>query len=253
MRKYIVLALVAVLAVAVGVAYAQEGDKVTASAQVTKGGTKKKPKNVSAHYLAEIEGAVPGQRADTITKLDTEFVGLKENGKYFETCTAEEIDAAQSDAACPEGAVVGTGRIEAKIGPEADKTQASDCKKDIKVYNEGAGKVNVFSSGNPSDCLGIGYLPPVPGTMKRSGNKLLFSLPIPPNIQTPLPGVSGYFSLVEVTFDNGQKVKGAKGKQVTYLQSVGCGKAKKRGFKFTAFTTGAPQGIVASSTAGRCK
>jgi hypothetical protein len=253
MRKFVVLGLMAVfVAAAVGVAVAQDTDKVVGSSEVAKGGTKKKPKNVgAAHYHADITGAVEGQRADTATKLDTEWVGLKTNGQYFETCTADEIDLAQSDADCPKGSVIASGRIEAQIGPEADKTVSSLCKKDIKIYNEGAGKVNVFSSGNPADCLGIGYLPPVPGTMKKKGTKLLYSLPIPPNIQTPLPGVSGYFSLIDVTFSK-QKVEGAKGKQVTYLQSVGCGKAKKRGFAFTAFTTGVPSGIKYSGNAGKC-
>lgn len=248
MQKKLVVLAVAVAALPAAIAAAQSGDVVDATSAVTAGGAKKKPKPVTVKYLVNINGP-EGRRANTATELDATWAGLRSNGKFFPTCTAAEIDAAQSDAGCDPGAVIGTGHVEAKIGPAADPTSPGAlCKKDVKIYNEGQGKVNVFSSGNPADCLGIGYLPPVPGTVRVKGKNLVYALPIPDNIQQPLPGVSGYFSRIDVTF--AKKTVKVKGKKRGYFESVGCGKAGTRAFSFTTVTPGG--NTTAKNAAGKC-
>ena len=251
MRRVLVPLLIAAAATA-GVATAQSGDKVTATAKAGKGGTPEKPKNTNLSYRARITGPSPDIRADPALELVQTWTGLKDNSKYFPTCTAKEIDAAQSDASCPKAAVVGVGRLEAVVGVEEDKSQMLPCKRNIKLYNEGPGKFNIFSSGNPADCLGILYFAPVVGTIKKVGKLLRFSIPVPENIRYPLPGITGYFSYIELNPVKNNLAKGPHGERVTWVQSIGCGKASRRKFTFTAITTTVPKGITAKAKAGAC-
>jgi hypothetical protein len=251
-----VAVLPVLLAVAgAGIAHATatdpSGDTLTATSTVSKGGTPKKPKNVSGKYVFDVNGPT-GQRANTATELDSSWVGLKENSTKFPVCTAAMIDAAQSDSVCPKGSAIGQGSLVAILGAEADKTQQLTCTTNITFYNEGNHKFNVFGhlADDPSKCLGLTYLAPPVGTWKRSGNTLQGLLPIPENIRMPLPGITGYFQHTEVTFSSATVQSGKK--QIAFLQSVGCGKAKKRAFTFTSIAPAYAQPLTDKASAGKC-
>lgn len=253
MRK-LLFAVVMVVAVAVaGVAYAQDAsDVVTVKSTAPAGGSKSKPKPVAPSYDATIQGA-GGMRAKTPAKHNFSWTGIREMGKYFPTCSADKIDAVQSDAVCPKGSLVATGSIEAKVGPEGVLSQNFVCHKQIRYYNAGGGKMALYSYGPGSDCAGIDYLPPIAVKWATKGNTSQQQLVFPQNITHPFPGMEGGFSQLHVKFTNltkSVKLPGAKKKsKIGYLTSFGCSGARK--FTLTAIPEA---GAINSQSvaAGRC-
>jgi len=252
MRKVVlVVGLIAAMVVsAVGVAIAQSGDSVTASSEVSSGGTPKKPQNLKkVHYTASVDGPNDTTRADTAYRLVSKWTGLKFNSKGFATCDVDVVTTAQTDSSCPKGSLLADGRIEAIVGAATDPTSMSLCKRNVRLYNGGGGDVFVYNYGPPADCFSQTWIAPAPGTIKnkKKSNTMVFDLPIPPNIQEFIPGVKGYFSLIDVTFNNKVKEDGK-----TYIQGIGCGKQKNRKFTFTAYSPSDPKGISDTAKAGKC-
>jgi hypothetical protein len=246
-----VLAVTALGGVAIAATTGANGDSVSAHSTVGSGGTPKKPKVVSNSFSYDVTGA-PGQRAATATKFVATTVGLVQDGKGFPVCTAEMIDSVKSDSICPKGSEIGTGNLTALIGPDNDTSSATviTCKKDIHLYNTGRHTFAILGVGDPKDCASIGYIYPTLGSWSQQGKKLVMDLPVPENVQHPLPGVSGYFNHSETTYFN--MVTGKGKKKHGYFMSVGCGKAKQRKFTWSVISAANPQGIVDKSSAGKC-
>ena len=183
-----------------------------------------------------------------------EGVVVKPQG--FPTCTAAQIDAAQSDSVCPRGSRVGGSSIEsiAQFGPAGDPTSNLTCTgKEFNFYNAGPGKMVIFLVGPPDQCGGIDYLAPVEMSVTTKNKSSTMKIEWLPNITNPLPGLKsslnqggGLFNVVKT------KVK-KKGKTTksAYLQSVGCGGAT-RDFTFTIVDEEAGSTAVKTS-AGKCK
>jgi hypothetical protein len=253
MRKFLFIAVMAAAVAVAGLAYAQDADDtVTLTSSAPSGGKKSKPKPVAPTFSATLSGP-GGVRAKTPKTHSWYWTGIKEYGKYFPKCTADEIDAAQSDSVCDPKALVAEGTIVAKLGPEGQLEQNTNCNKSLRYYNEGAGKMNLYAYGPAEECAGVGYLPPIPITWKKKGTSSEQVLEFPQNIAHPLPGIEGGFAEFEVTFKNvTKKVKlpGIKKKvKIGYLSSVGC--KGKRSFTFTSVPEVGTQNVQ-TVEAGSC-
>src|SRR3954447_19828859 len=199
MKKLLLLLLAACALASVGIASAQDAaDKVTVTSSAPGTGSAKKPKPIAPSWSVDIAGATAGNRSASPLEHDWKWNGITENGKYFKTCTAQEIDAAQSDAGCDPKSVVARGKLTAFLGPEGQRSQNVTCQKQITIYNGGAGKASLFAFGDPAACAGVGYLPPIPIVWKKQGKHTSLQVFVfPDNIVHPLPGLEGAFTHLE--------------------------------------------------------
>jgi len=255
MKKFVTIAAVATACLApAAAAFASATPsplQINATAKVAKGGSKHKPKPVSV--ASDVSTATTdGSRQESFARLDVAFGGVRSNGKYFPKCTVAQIDAAQSDAGCPKGSLIATGKLTALVGPESDfSSPGVTCEKDVHLYNAGQNKVANILVGPAQNCAGVGYLPPWGLTWSDKGGvqggQMLLN-PIPTNISHPLPGVLG--STTHLITNYKKLTTTVKGKKVGYLESIGC-KGKR---KATTKIVGDPSGRVVSSTgvAGTC-
>jgi hypothetical protein len=255
MHKVLFLTAMVVAVAVASVAYAQDSsDTMIVKSAAPAGGTPEKGKPVAPSWSLDVEAPVAGSRGASPLEHDWSWTGITETGKYFKKCTAAEIDAAQSDADCDPKAVMATGSLVAYLGPEGDRATNVTCDKTIKVYNEGAGKANLLALGDPGDCAGVGYLPPIPITWKKKGKTSTQIFVFPDNIVHPLPGLEGSFIHIEYKFLKRVATvgKGKKKHKVGYLTSYGCGKASTRTFTFTSKTANEPAGTTEKVSAGDC-
>ena len=116
MRKYLIMALVAVLSIAVtAVAVAQtpstEPD-VDVTLSPSNAGTKKKPKNSTLKLF--VKNNQTDATVDTITVNLGKQVKL--SGKGFKYCTANTLNT-EGITGCPSGSKAGTGSANAVVGP----------------------------------------------------------------------------------------------------------------------------------------
>lgn len=233
---------------ATGLAHAVPGDSYNVSAKIGKGGTKAKPKPVAPVFSFTGQGPTSDTRPGTPKEVQFVMQGLRENGGSFPKCTAAQIDAAQSDKSCPKGSAVATGGLHAKLGPEGDKTSNAACSKDFTLYNSGKHKTSLFVTGDPAQCAGVGYLPPIAMPWKAVKGGTMLRLPFPQNISHPLPGLEGSFDEMHFTFKTLKKKKA--GKTVGYLESVGCKGTRKLTVKFLPETSDPTESAAAK--AGSC-
>jgi hypothetical protein len=202
-----------------------------------------------------------GLRPAIVFSQEYWWEGVRFDGRAVPTCTAAQIDAAQSDAVCPKKSLVAVAPfIRAQIGPEgspAGPNAACDGKQ-INMYNGGPGHVVWFVYGPGSQCAGVGYLPPVDVATFNVGKETHVKVTLPENINHPLPGVEGVVSEQNWRFlkvsakAKGKKAAssaaGAGGKRF-YATSVGC----KGTRDFTVVTTD-PEGTKTNKvSAGKCK
>lgn len=152
MRKIIALAAVALMAFA-AVAFAVQENEYTVSGAVspTDSGTKKKPKPSSLNFGYTVSEK-NGNRPALIRKYTIHFAGMQVNTNFFKKCTAEQIDAAQSDAGCPKGSLMGTGNVENKAGATSDETsQSVNCHLDLRLHNSGDNHAAIYLHGAPNN------------------------------------------------------------------------------------------------------
>lgn len=252
MRKFMILAAVVVFGVLAATAFARNTvHTVTSKASVNKAGTKAKPEPFVAYYkYTAVESN--GLRAATPVQWSWKWNGVVANqGDKFPICTAQQVDTAQSDSVCPKGSLVATTPAEflAKLGPESDPSSSVSCNKRVNMYNAGKGKAIWVIVGPAAKCAGVAYLPPVPITLKTSGDTTTFGFTFAENITHPLPGIEG--GIVSIDWQYKKLTKKVGGKTIGYLQSTGCGKSKTRTFTYTV--KDADGNTTTSAKAGTCK
>lgn len=258
--KYAVIVGVVLALAAATVAYAQSEFTVSATGS-KKAGSKKKPKPFKGTFLYSVSGP-GGSRAPAPDSFAWSWDGVKYNGKQFPTCSAQEIDQAQTDSVCPGKSLVAEAPIVAKLGPENDPNTSVNCLgKSFHVYNAGKNKTTWFIAGPADQCAGVSYLPPFEGSIatkktkiasaakkgKKKASTATLTLPLPDNITHPLPGVAGGVTDIDATFIQRKKKK--KGKTVAYMESTGC--KGKREFTFTTVDVDGTH--VSKADAGKCK
>lgn len=256
MRRAVSLITVAAMLVGAAVALAAQSTpskvKLSAKFSVSRGtGTKKKPVPVGAGYSLQIK-TVDGTRPDGIRHLNQSFEGVRSYGKYFPTCSAGRIAAAQSDKVCPKGSLVGEGPIHSEVGADSDFSGAgSPCDRTTHLYNAGQNKVTVLFVGPGSKCLGTAYTPPYSGYWTNKGGigggQTIVNIP-PFSTDHPIPGLLVSTTSVKFTFF--KHIKKVHGKKISYLMSVGC--KGKRNVVESYQEEPTKRTTTIKATAGRC-
>ena len=238
MRKYLIVALAAVLSIAVSaVAVAQStAPEVTAKLTPTNAGTKKKPTNSTLKLF------VKNNKTDATVDTITVNIGkqVKLSGKGFKYCTANTLNT-QGKTACPSGSKAGGGTANAVVGPGK-----APLKFTVDAY-----------VGSKSSI--IFYVQQVGGTVRKAlvgkvsrasgkfGQKIVIK--IDEDLQQPAPGV--FSSLVDLQ----TTIKAKKGKNYL-VSSIGC-KSKKHNFgvkfNFAPNATFPATGSVSGSATSSCK
>lgn len=225
-------------------------DVITVAGKATPGGKPAKPKVISAGFANQADGP-GGVRASTPNSLGWKFAGVHFNGKLVPSCTADQIDAKQSDSVCPPKALVGAGKVTALLGPSGDPTSNITCEKDLKVYSAGAKGQTLYIYGDPAKCAGVNYLAPAAMTVTKGKSGDTVTFPVGDNLQHPLPGLDGGIQKLSIDY---KKIKVKKGKKKSgFLTSVGCGKAKNRKVSFfTGYANPEFDDSTVSASAGKC-
>jgi hypothetical protein len=238
LRKYLIVALAAMLSIALAsvALAANAAPDVTAKLTPTKAGTKKKPKNSSLKLF------VKNNQTDATVNTITVFIGknVKLNGKGFKYCTAETLNS-QGAAACPAGSKAGGGSAHAILGPgHAPLTFTVDAyvgsKNTIIFYTQLVG-------GNVRKGL-VGKVSKASG---KYGSKIVIT--VDDDLQQPAPGV--FSSLVDLQ----TTIKAKKGKHYL-ISSTGCTKKKHNfgvKFNFNPNSTFPATGSTEGATTSKCK
>jgi len=240
LRKLRILAIAVVgLMAFAAVAFALQENTYTVNGSVspTKSGTKKHPKPVALKFgytVAEKSGKRPG----LIRKYTIGFSGLQVNTNFFKGCTAAKIDAAQSDAGCPKGSLMGTGSVENAAGASSDETSKDvSCHLDLKLYNSRNNKAAIYLHGAPNsdpakNCpLSIDKAIDANFVRTAGGTSLVFTVD-----NTLLHPAPGFDNAVVLVGSNIRKATVKKnGKTRGWFESIGGCKNNKRAItvKFT--------------------
>ena len=238
MKKYLVAALAAVIAVAaVGVASAQTpAANMKVKVTPTKVGTKKKPKNSTINL--SIENTATNR---TMSKLTiTTAKSFKLSTKGLTKCDRAKLDPSTGGGpdACPKASIVGKGIATALLG--VTSPTPSDLEFDVTPVVTGPKNLDFYLAERNT---GVNVL--APGTI--SGRKL--TIEVPAAAQQPVPGVYAGLVSLETT------LKAKKGKN--YLASTNGCKAKKHPFsaKLTFVPNGSDTtgGTVDTKATASCK
>jgi hypothetical protein len=221
-------ALGAVLVVA-AVAFAQQTNQysVTGSVSPNVKGSKAKPVPVSVKFDYSVTEA-SGLKPAPVKSYKIAFTGLRTNGALFPTCTVSKISGAgNSDSACPKKALVGTGTIDSFVYQTADPSGAGGfpCPKKTNLWNAGKDKMIIFIFGDPSQCGGVGALPPIEAKFVNAGASQALVFDVPPTILHAIAGLSVAVNKVTSTVKKMTVKK--KGKKRGYFEAVGCPGGKR--------------------------
>jgi hypothetical protein len=197
---------------------------VFATATKNKTGSKKKP----APFLGSWGYTVTdgSNRPPTGYGSRFSFEGVKWDGKGLPTCTAQEIDIAQSDSVCPKGSlIVETTALEALAGPELDPSSYFACRgKTLRVYNSGPTTAAAIVVGPGDQCAGLEYTPPYEWKLSTKNGTTEVAAILPETVVHPLPGIASTGTVATYQFIN-QKAKVGKGKKKKtkyYFSSTKC-------------------------------
>jgi len=236
LRKLIMLAAAGLMAFAVvAVANAPQENvyAVTGAVSPVKSGTKKAPKPVSLKFGYTVNEK-SGRRPGLIKKYDINFAGLQVNTNFFKGCKASDIDAAQSDAQCPKGSLMGTGEVRNVAGPSSDHSNRSvTCFLKLKLYNSRNNKAAIYLSGgpkpggasDPENCpLQIAKAIDANFVRTAKGTSLQFT--VDETLLRPAPGFDN--AVVDVSSTVRRATKKVKGKTRGWFESFGGCRNKRR-------------------------
>jgi hypothetical protein len=223
--RLLVVAVIAVFGLAT-VAYAQSAavNEYTVDGSVSAhGGSKQKPKpgGLKFSFTTSAGDLVP----NVIKTYKITFSGGKVNTQVAKACTAKQMDQAQSDSNCPKGSLIGTGQINNYVSTSGSPAAgATQCKLPLKIYNAGKNKAALWIKTGPPDCIAaVAQAIDAKWSVNSKGASLSFTVPdgLRHQLGLDLPVISTTSTIKKIT-------KKIKGKTVGYLESVGCGKSKKR-------------------------
>ena len=260
------LGLITVAVTTIGLASTAYGATTytTTATGSPKGGTKKAPAPFSGSWTL-VGDAGAGVRPATPVSWSWSWEGVVSNAKGIPTCTAAQIDAAQSDSVCPPGSKIGvTGApLVAQFGPIGDPLTSVDCNgKNFEFFNAGNNAMTLFIVGPADQCGGLDYLPPVAMTVTRTGNSSTFTIPWLENLTHPLPGLQSSLNSGGATFpvtkaatkslsSMATSAKKTKKKPTYFLSDVGC-KGPTRDFTYTVVDEETGTNTITGSS-GKCK
>lgn len=244
MKKFTVAALVGAVALMALVPVAQASvasSTFSAGFKSGKPGTKSKPKAGTLSLSAVVnstDGSQPPAVNDILISLDK---NLKLNGKYFKSCKASTLDAAQTSklASCKK-AVIGTGSATAKMGtmPLTFKT----------TFFNGPGGRSVVIYVECVEVPAIKKAINAPLVSGPAGYGKTIKVTIPAQLKQPLPGV--FPSLTGLTVGKLGATTTVKGKKVGFIESTGSTSGKYR-FGATFKFPGTSQGNLSNAATVR--
>jgi hypothetical protein len=221
LRKYLIVAIAALTAVALTAVAVAQTPAPTMSVKITpkKAGTKKKPKNATINL--EI---VNNDSKRTLSRLTiTQPKTFKLSAAGLTKCDEATLDSG-GPAACPRASRVGKGIAHALVG--VNGPNPTPLTFDVTAVVLGAKSVGFYLAARELDVNVLS-----PGTLK--GNKLIIDVPIA--AQQPAPGVWAGLVSLETT------LAAKKGKH--YLASTtGC---KKKKHAFSTVMTFVDNGVGA--------
>jgi hypothetical protein len=239
MRKLAVLGATALVVLLVAaVAYAQQVNtyQVVGSTSPAKPGAKKKPLPIKLTFDYQV-GEATGLRPSPVKRYTIGFYGVKSNGALFPKCTAQAINAAQTDAGCVKGSMVGKGVIINQVGASNNPSDKSiDCNLNLTLYNGGQGALAIYLSGGPTTTVqGKTCIIPITQAIDAryvgfAGGGTALQFDVPSNLLHSVPGLDTAVTQVTSTIDKMTVKK--SGKTRGYYESVAC-KGKTRPIEVT--------------------
>lgn len=243
----IAFAAVATLCIAAAVALATQTNVygVTAKTSPTKAGTTKKPVGVKLDFNYTVDEQ-DNKRPAAVKRYSIKFDGIRSNGKYFKTCSADQINSTgdpATDAACPKDALVGTGQIIATVGQDGNEAdQSLNCTQTLRVYNGKNSHATLFLQGTPPPAeygaakYGDGYCVIPFGkaidahyVTTKTSSALVFD--VPTTVLHNIPGLTT--SVRKVTSTILLRSKTVKGVKHSYYESTGGCSSKGRKIEVT--------------------
>jgi hypothetical protein len=238
--------LIAVLAIALfaSAAFAAQVNtySVQASTSPTKSGTKKKPVAISLSFKYQV-GEQTGQRPSPVKQYKIGFTGVKVTQTGLPTCTADQLNTAQTDTSCPGKSLVGSGTVQNQVGTTADPTSKNACSLNLKLYNAQKGHVALWLTGT---CVGTAVHNAIDGQYVQTSKSSTLQFTVPPPLLHPIPGLDNAVTNVSSTINRTSVGVGSK-KTGYYATNGGCVK-HKRAVQVT-FVSEAGQSTVAKTTA----
>lgn len=241
MRKYLIVALAAMLSIAVAAAAVAQDPStapdVTATISPSKAGTKKKPKNVALKLF------VKNNKTDATVDTITVNLGkqLKLNGKGFKYCTANTLNS-QGKAACPSGSKAGRGTAHAVVGPGHVPVSFT-----VDAYVGSKNTIIFYTQQTAPGTIRKGLVGKVSKAGGKYGSKIVIK--IDDDLQQPAPSV--FSGLVDLQ----TTIKAKKGKHYL-VSSTGCrSKHHNVGVKFSFHpnATFPATGSISGNTTAKCK
>jgi hypothetical protein len=239
MRKLAVVGATALVVLLVAaVAYAQQVNtyQVVGSTAPGKPGAKKKPLPIQLKFDYSV-GEAAGLRPSPVKRYTIGFYGVKSNGGLFPKCTAEQINAAQSDTGCVKGSKVGIGTIINQVGASNNPSDKSiDCNLNLTLYNGGQGRLAIYLSGGPTTTVaGKTCIIPITQAIDAryvgfQGGGTALQFDVPSNLLHSVPGLDTAVTQVTSTIDKMTVKKGGQARG--YYESVAC-KGKNRPIQVT--------------------
>ena len=229
MRKFWVVGVVAVLALAVAaVAIAQDPEvtntyTVDGSTTPAVKGSKTKPVPVGIKFDYSV-GEAQNRRPSPIKKYSIRFGGLIVNTAAAPTCSKATLDN-QGPSGCPPKSIVGTGFIENETGNRSDPNDKSIvCNASVQVINQGNRKANLYVAGSPNSTdprtrCAIELAAPIPANYVKRGSATALEFEVPETLLHPLPTLSN--AVKRVTSTVRRVVKRIRGKRVGYFMAAG--------------------------------
>ena len=257
MRKLriISLAIAGIMALTAVVAFATQTNTYTVKGSVSpnKVGTKTKPTPVLLKFGYTVSEQ-SGKRPALIDQYDIFFENGQVNTKLFPKCSAASIDAAQSDAACPKGSLVGSGNVENKAGATSDESANTiSCHLDLKLYNEGNQHMALYLHGAPNsdpakNCpLSIDKAIDARFIKRTRGTSLVFN--VDQTLLHPAPGFDN--AVVNVNSTVNKLTKTVAGKKRGFFESAGKCRNHKSAIKVTFRQVSGTKSTVTSTAACR--
>jgi hypothetical protein len=197
---------------------------------------RKRPRRPSAEvavgYAEELTATVPGSnRPALLLDISTRIYGLRFDPSGFRICPFRMVYDANSDRACPPGAMVGSGDLIAAIGPQEDfSSPGTPCDPALHVWNSGGGRLTFFPVENRTHvCLGgaltTGAFGPYTATARQQGRYLVVDVPVPRFFSFPFQFESTSVQAVHLEL---HALFGQVGDEPTpLLSSTGCRRGRR--------------------------
>jgi hypothetical protein len=256
-RRLVLLTAVAVLAIA-GVAYAVT-DTVTYSTKLSHKGTPstKKPANLSYTGILHIDTNPAGSQPETAPTTTVYYSkAIKNNAKYFPSCSKAEIDGQPAIPQKCRKAIIGSGTAKALAGtPGQPAAQAIHSNLTVTAMNGTNGKFIMLILNAPPGGVQIQNRV-VPGAIVIHASGQYGSLTrfqVPKDLQEPVPGIKVALTDFNVKIPATKTVT-VKGKKISYLQVTSC-KNKlpaKAIANFIDASTGRSKTVTSPQTSAKC-